>query len=137
MNIVLTNDDGFEAPGILAAHRALEGLGKIHVIAPAVERSACSHMITLRGPITVERVTRDELGPIFAIGGTPADCIRLAHAELVNGPIDLVVSGINSGLNVGINVRYSGTVAGAAEGGMQCVGGGSLAQRLCSARCCS
>ncbi len=130
MNIMLTNDDGWDAPGILAAYRALAGLGKIYVVAPASERSACSHMITLRGPITVEHRTCDVAGQVFAVGGTPADCVRLAHAELMNGPIDLVVSGINRGANSGVDVFYSGTIAGAREGAILGIRSIALSQAI-------
>ena len=116
MNILLTNDDGFEAPGLLAAYRALTSLGTVHVVAPSAERSACGHMITLRGPIRVQRVTHPGLGLIHAVEGTPADCVRLGAVELIDGTVDLVVSGINRGANAGVDVFYSGTVAGAREG---------------------
>lgn len=115
MNIVLTNDDGYEAQGILAAYEALSGLGKVVVVAPNAERSACSHSITMRRPITVERRTHPNFGPSFAVDGTPADCVRLAFSALVEHPIDLVVSGINIGANAGVDTFYSGTVAGARE----------------------
>lgn len=115
MNIVLTNDDGFDAPGLLAAFRALQGLGNVNVVAPKTERSACSHTITLGRPITVERIRHDRLGTLMAVDGTPADCVRLARAELIDKPIDLVVAGINRGANAGVDTYYSGTVAGARE----------------------
>ena len=115
MNIVLTNDDGFEAPGLCAAYDALQGLGEVHVVAPKVERSACSHTITLRRPIRVERHKHDKFGTVFAVDGAPADCVRLAVAALVEHPIGLVVSGINRGANAGVDTFYSGTVAGARE----------------------
>ncbi len=116
MNIVLTNDDGYTAPGIAAAFEALRGLGSVHVVAPMTERSACSHMITLRRPITVDRRSDEHLGRVYAVEGTPADCIRLASAELISEPIDLIVSGINRGANSGVDVFYSGTIAAAREG---------------------
>jgi 5'-nucleotidase len=116
MNIVLTNDDGYEAPGIIAAYRALRDFGQVQVVAPLTERSACSHMITLHRPITVERVGHDELGSVYMVEGTPADCVRLAAVELIADPIDLIVSGINRGANSGVDVFYSGTIAGAREG---------------------
>ena len=116
MNIVLTNDDGYEAPGIIAAYRALHALGQVHVVAPLTEQSACSHMITLHRPIIVQRVGHDELGGVHMVEGTPADCVRLAVAELIADRIDLVVSGINRGANSGVDVFYSGTIAGAREG---------------------
>lgn len=115
MNIVLTNDDGYDAQGILAAYEALRPLGRVHVVAPSTERSACSHTITLRRPITVERRTHDSFGPSYAVDGTPADCVRLAFAALIEHPIDLIVAGINHGANAGVDTFYSGTVAGARE----------------------
>ncbi|MCH7993153.1 MAG: 5'/3'-nucleotidase SurE, partial [Planctomycetes bacterium] len=83
MNILLTNDDGFDAPGLVAAYQAVCELGKVVVVAPRAERSACSHMITLRSPITVEPRQHDRFGAGFAVDGTPADCVRLAVAELI------------------------------------------------------
>ena len=115
MNIVLTNDDGCAAPGLLAGYQALGDLGRVHVVAPRMERSACSHTITLRGPITVERMKHEAFGTVFAVDGSPADCVRLAVAALIDEPIDLVVSGINRGANAGVDTYYSGTVAGARE----------------------
>lgn len=117
MNILLTNDDGFDAPGLQASYLAVRSLGTVFVVAPKSERSACSHMITLRRPIQVERRTEHEpYGTGFAVDGTPADCVRLAVAALIDTPIDLVVSGINRGANAGVDVFYSGTIAGAREG---------------------
>jgi len=115
LNIVLTNDDGYDASGILAAYNALSEMGKVVVVAPSSERSACSHSITMRRPISVERRTHAVFGPGFAVDGTPADCVRLAFSALVEHPIDLVVSGINIGANAGVDTFYSGTVAGARE----------------------
>lgn len=115
MNILLTNDDGYEALGLQAAFEALAPLGKVHVVAPNSERSACGHSITMRRPITAERRTHPLFGPSFAIDGTPADCVRLAFSALIEHPIDLVVSGINHGANAGVDTFYSGTVAGARE----------------------
>ena len=116
MNIVLTNDDGYDAAGLRAAFEALSSLGTVHVVAPKAERSACSHTITLRRPITVERRTHAGYGVSYAVDGSPADCVRLAVAALVDRPIGLVVSGINHGANAGVDTFYSGTVAGAREG---------------------
>jgi 5'-nucleotidase len=115
MNIVLTNDDGFDAPGLRAAYEALRDLGSVCVVAPRAERSACSHTITLRGPITVERIKHDKFGRTYAVDGSPADCVRLAAAALIEGPLDLVVAGINRGANAGVDTYYSGTVAAARE----------------------
>ncbi|MCO6436363.1 MAG: 5'/3'-nucleotidase SurE [Phycisphaerae bacterium] len=115
MLIVLTNDDGYEAPGLHAAYEAARRLGEVRVVAPRSERSACSHTITLRRPIAVERLRHDHYGEMYAVDGTPADCVRLAFAELIGEEIDLVLSGVNRGANAGVDVYYSGTVAGARE----------------------
>jgi 5'-nucleotidase len=115
MRILLTNDDGYAAPGLMAAFHALREFGTVSVVAPTAECSACSHKITMRRPITVERRQHEPFGTVHAVDGTPADCVRLAVAELLDGPIDLVVSGVNAGANSGVDVFYSGTVAGARE----------------------
>lgn len=118
MNILLTNDDGYDAPGLHAAYRALRTLGTIYVVAPGSERSACSHAITIYNPITVRRISTDELGVVHVVDGTPADCVRLGIAELIEPRIDLIVSGINRGANAGVDIYYSGTIAAAREGAM-------------------
>lgn len=130
MNIVLTNDDGIEARGLEAAYYAIRDLGAVFVVAPSSERSACSHTITLRTPINVERRHHPIYGVSFAVDGTPADCIRLAHASLIEAPIDLVVSGINHGANAGVDTFYSGTVAGAREGAILGIRAIALSQAL-------
>jgi len=117
MRILICNDDGIHAPGISVLAGAAKGFGEIHVIAPDVERSAAGHAITLADPIKSTPV--DKNGGFFGygIGGTPADCIKLAVcAILKDTPPDLVLSGINLGSNTGISVIYSGTVSAATEG---------------------
>jgi 5'-nucleotidase len=118
MNILLTNDDGCDAPGLASAFDALAELGTVHIVAPKAEQSACSHTISLYRPITVEAMTRERFGRIHSVDGTPADCVRLAVAKLLDGPIDLVVAGINLGANAGVDTFYSGTIAGAREAAM-------------------
>lgn len=120
MNILLTNDDGIFAPGMLAMRDALAGLGEVSVVAPAIEQSGVGHSITFLTPLMAKEAYQrgeggrsDRIG--WAVEGSPADCIKLALAKLVPRRPDLVVSGINGGLNVGINVLYSGTVAAATE----------------------
>ena len=115
MNIVITNDDGYEAKGIVSLYNAVRHLGTVHVVAPKTERSACSHTVTLRRPVTVERIQHEYLGTVHAVDGTPADCVRLAFAALIEHPINLVLSGVNHGANAGVDTFYSGTVAGARE----------------------
>jgi 5'-nucleotidase len=116
VQILLTNDDGIYAPGLEALSRELTRLGRVDVIAPAVEQSGVSHSITYLEPLLVHDIYRD--GEFFgkAVSGSPADCVKLAVLELCQPPPALVVSGINAGSNTGINVLYSGTVAGAIEG---------------------
>jgi len=116
MRILVTNDDGIMAPGILALRRALTALGEVTVVAPTVPQSAVSHGITLTEPIRVHRVDLGEGAKGFGVEGRPADCVKLALLELMPERPDLVASGVNLGANVGINVLYSGTVAAAVEG---------------------
>ena len=130
MNILLTNDDGFDAPGLVASYEALRELGQLHVVAPLEEQSGCSHRLTLRGPMAVHRRNHDLYGASFAVDGTPADCVRLAVTELIAEPIDLVVSGINRGANAGVDTYYSGTIAAAREGVIQQVRAISVSQAV-------
>ncbi|HZN64750.1 MAG TPA: 5'/3'-nucleotidase SurE [Tepidisphaeraceae bacterium] len=115
MLILLTNDDGIYAPGLVAMYRELTKLGEVHVVAPETVQSATGHGITLSTPLLTNRVTVQETFTGVAVDGRPADCVKVAAAKLLPKPPDLVVSGINSGANVGINVLYSGTVAAAIE----------------------
>lgn len=112
--ILVTNDDGYFSPGLQALVKALDPLGEITVVAPQTEASAVGHGLTLRRPLRLERI--DER--IFAVDGTPTDCVNIAIDEVLKGGPDLVVSGINKGLNIGDDVTYSGTVAGAFEGAL-------------------
>jgi 5'-nucleotidase len=115
MRILLTNDDGIMAPGILAMYRELVKLGEVAVIAPEQVQSATGHGITLTAPLLTSSVTVENAFTGIAVDGRPADCVKLAIGQLLKEPPDLVVSGMNSGANVGINVIYSGTVAAAIE----------------------
>ena len=130
MNILITNDDGFDAPGLVALYRAVRALGTVHVVAPQQEQSGCSHRLTLRGSLRVERRTHELFGDAFAVDGTPADCVRLAVAQLVSDPIDLVVAGINRGANAGVDTYYSGTIAAAREGALQQIHAISVSQAV-------
>src|ERR1700712_2352252 len=108
MLILLTNDDGIHAPGLLALYRELVKLGDVHVIAPETVQSATGHGITITTPLLTEQVTIENGFTGVAVGGRPADCVKLAVAKLLPRTPDLVVSGMNSGANVGVNVIYSG-----------------------------
>ncbi|UCD29175.1 MAG: 5'/3'-nucleotidase SurE [Planctomycetota bacterium] len=118
MQILLSNDDGILAPGLAALHRELAELGEVTVVAPESAQSAAAHAITLEGPLAVRQVHVQDQFVGYSVEGRPADCVKLAITELLDGPPDLVVSGINDGANVSINVLYSGTVAAAAEGAL-------------------
>ena len=111
MHIMVTNDDGIHAPGILALAEALRDLGEVTVVAPDRERSAAGHSLTLHSPLRVF-----ELRPgFFAVDGTPTDCVNMGIHSLLPFRPDLVVSGINQGANLGDDITYSGTVAAAME----------------------
>ena len=111
MRILLTNDDGIDAPGLAALARAAATLGgDLVVVAPAECHSGCGHRVTTHAPLSVA-----EEGPArYRIGGTPADCVRVALGKLAPD-VDLVLSGINRGGNLGVDVHHSGTVAAARE----------------------
>lgn len=115
MRILVSNDDGIHAPGIAALAEAVSALGGVTVVAPDTERSAVGHAITISDPIKVREMTRNGWRG-YAVGGTPADAVKLAVCTLLPSPPDLVVSGINLGPNAGIAIIYSGTVSAATEG---------------------
>lgn len=117
MLIVITNDDGVEAPGLVALRNAAAALGKPLVVAPALPQSSTSHAIS--GEVAVHRRQDDRLGEHFAVNGYPADAVRIALAELAPQPPRLVLSGINEGANIGPEVYYSGTVAAAREAALR------------------
>lgn len=114
--ILITNDDGIHAPGILELKRALADLGKVVVVAPDRPRSACGHGITLHEPLRVHKVRLADGSFGYSTTGLPTDCIHIGMMELCRERPALVVSGINLGANLGWELTYSGTVAGAMEG---------------------
>ena len=116
MQILLTNDDGIFAPGLAAIYKELVKVGDVTVVAPADSRSGASHSVTFKEPLVCNKVDINGQFTGFSVQGSPADCVKLACMQLHNGPIDLLVAGINNGANAGINVYYSGTVAAAMEG---------------------
>jgi len=112
MKILISNDDGYMAEGIIALAEALADLGDITVVAPDRNRSGASNSLTLENPL---RLNRLENG-VYRVEGTPTDCVHLAITGLLDEEPDMVVSGINAGANLGDDVLYSGTVAAAMEG---------------------
>lgn len=111
MLILVTNDDGVYSPGLKVLAKALKAVGDVWVVAPDKEQSAVAHSLTLHRPLLVEELMEQ----VFAVNGTPTDCVNLAVNRLLPGMPDLVVSGINKGGNLGDDVTYSGTVSAALE----------------------
>ncbi|MFN8057758.1 MAG: 5'/3'-nucleotidase SurE [Vicinamibacterales bacterium] len=110
--ILVTNDDGVHSEGIHALADALRRLGAVTIVAPTGESSAIGHALTLARPLRLETIGEE----VFAVDGTPTDCVNIAVTKVLASPPDLVVSGINKGYNLGDDITYSGTVAGALEG---------------------
>ncbi len=115
MHILLTNDDGVDAPGLLALAQAIRPLADVTVLAPDHNWSASGHVKTLHRPLRVRATALADGSPAMTTDGAPSDCVALAILGIVETPIDLVVSGINPHANVGHDVTYSGTVTAAME----------------------
>ena len=112
MNILLSNDDGYQSPGLRVLADALRSLGRVIVVAPDRDRSGASNSLTLDVPIRAHCLGED----LYRVEGTPTDCVHLAITGLLDEEPDLVVAGINHGPNLGDDVIYSGTIAAATEG---------------------
>ena len=112
MHFLLSNDDGYQSPGISALAEVLESIGKVTVVAPDRDCSGASNSLTLDSPLYVKQDER----VFYYVNGAPSDCVHLAITGLLDEEPDMVVSGINSGANLGDDVLYSGTVAAAMEG---------------------
>lgn len=115
MHILLTNDDGVTAPGLLALKQALAPVGTLTVVAPARNYSAAGHRKTMHKPLRLEPATLADGTPAWACSGAPSDSVALALLGFVREKIDLVVSGINPNANIGQDLTYSGTVTAALE----------------------
>lgn len=116
MYILVTNDDGVDAPGLLALKQALQSLGEVTVVAPDHNWSASGHTKTMHKPLRVNPTTLRDGSPAFATDGAPTDCVALVMLGLLPEKPALVVSGINPGGNLAHDLTYSGTVAAAMEG---------------------
>jgi len=112
VRILVSNDDGYFAPGIAALAEALKKLGEVTVVAPERDRSGASNSLTLDRPLSVRRAANGH----FFVNGTPTDCVHIAVTGLLDFTPDIIVSGINLGANMGDDTIYSGTVAAATEG---------------------
>lgn len=112
MRILLSNDDGYFAPGLIALAEALQGLGEVVVVAPEQNRSGASNSLTLDRPLMLKRASSG----FYFVNGTPTDCVHLAVTGMLDELPDIIVSGINHGANMGDDTIYSGTVAAATEG---------------------
>ncbi|MBX2835642.1 MAG: 5'/3'-nucleotidase SurE [Gammaproteobacteria bacterium] len=126
MRILISNDDGYLAPGIRALHKALSPVSDAVIVAPDRNRSAASSSLTLSHPIAVKHHPDGS----YSIEGTPTDCVQLGLGGLLEHEPDMVISGINDGPNMGDDVVYSGTVAAAIEG--RCLGLPSIAFSMAS-----
>ncbi len=114
--ILVSNDDGIDAPGLEALARELKKIGTVVVVAPERQQSAVGHAITMNYPLRATRFKKNGTFFGYAVEGTPADCVKLATRALLSREPDLLISGVNHGSNTAINIIYSGTVSAATEG---------------------
>lgn len=113
--ILVTNDDGIHAPGLLALKQGLQAIGDVIVMAPERNWSAAGHAKTMHKPLRIHKTTMADGSSAFTSSGSPTDCVALVMGGMLDIMPDIVVSGINAGHNIGIDVTYSGTVACAME----------------------
>jgi 5'-nucleotidase len=116
--VLITNDDGVDAPGLLALKQALASIAQVIVIAPDHNWSAAGHTKTLYRPLSLRKVQLADGSPAYCTDGAPSDCVALATLGFVKAKIDAVIAGINHGPNLGDDITYSGTVAAAMEGSL-------------------
>ncbi len=119
--ILITNDDGVTAPGILNLVEAVKGLGKIVVVAPDKPQSGMGHAITIGSLLRLHKITIAGADEAYACTGTPVDCVKLAVDKVLKRKPDLCLSGINHGANHSINVIYSGTMSAAVEAAIESI----------------
>ncbi|MCK4934595.1 MAG: 5'/3'-nucleotidase SurE [Simkaniaceae bacterium] len=114
--ILITNDDGINAPGLKKLWEPVKDFADVFIVAPSTEQSGVGAGITFFKPVHFEKVKWVDDTPAWKVGGTPADCVKVAIGALLDSPPDLIISGVNKGSNAGRNVLYSGTVGGVIEG---------------------
>lgn len=128
--VLLTNDDGVSREGLRSLRASLIGLGlNVTVVAPAQNQSGRARAVSCFGPVEVEQLDPDEENPVFACGGTPVDCVRVAVLSDLIGSIDVIASGINHGVNLGDDSTLSGTLGAAIEGALLGVPSIALSQQ--------
>lgn len=115
MKFLITNDDGYDAPGLAALYRALLPLGTVTVVAPAICHSSRGHAVDTKNSIRIEQREIPPFGEITIVHASPADCVRVGLSYLAADRPDMVVAGINPGANLGVDLFYSGTAAAARE----------------------
>ena len=129
MRILISNDDGYKADGIIQLAKSLSEIAEVIIVAPSENKSAASSSLTIGKPLKPIQIEKN----VYAIDATPSDCVHLALCGFIKKSIDIVVTGINFGANLGDDVIYSGTVAGAIEG--RFLGLPSIAMSLASWEC--
>lgn len=122
-HLLITNDDGINAPGIRHLWQAVKDFADISVVAPSEEQSAVGLSITIRRPLSIKELNWPSTERAYSINGSPADCVKMALTVLLPRPPDLIISGINRGTNAGCNVLYSGTVGAVMEGALRYIPG--------------
>lgn len=114
--ILVTNDDGLEARGLKSLIKVVRPFGRVVVVAPLEAKSGMSHAITVKNPLILEKIRKQENLEIFGCNGTPVDCVKIALNQVLDKKPDLLVSGFNHGANSSVSIFYSGTMAAAMEG---------------------
>ena len=117
--LLITNDDGIRAPGIKHLWESVKDHADVAIVAPLVEKSGCGMSITWTKPLHIQEISWESNIPAWSISGTPADCVKMAIAILLDRRPDFIISGINRGSNAGRTVFYSGTVGGVIEGALK------------------
>jgi 5'-nucleotidase len=117
--ILVTNDDGITAPGILALMQTMSRIGEVIVVAPDKPQSGSGHAITINSTLRINKVNIENVSEAYSCSGTPVDCVKMAVNHIMKRKPDLLVSGVNHGPNYSINVIYSGTMSAAVEGALE------------------
>ena len=118
LHFLLSNDDGVESQGLMAVANELRKIGHVTVVAPEREQSTMGHALTLHKPVRLYHIRSEKNLDVYALSGTPADCVCMGLRKVLKEAPDAIISGINRGLNLGNDVFYSGTVAAAREGAL-------------------